>query len=252
MVRLVNTDFNTKELSEDFYVNKEFDASLKLITYNFFKQSSVYVSKYLGNDKIYSLNLLSKKYLDKNEILVYVTDEEFLVVFNHKTIYASKINLHYIADDIIKCILITKHIITLLSIDWSGKKLHYLINSNYQHAIENILIENIKIDETNIAKDLGDIYQLTQPMNELLSIKKHYLRISYVLSFLIVLFWIMGFGLELFSQNVFFNTPLDGLKNEIKYQKRVIKKNQDILDKHLSEYDEITKCLSYPIIKEEQ
>ncbi|WP_419764065.1 MAG: hypothetical protein ACNI28_09750 [Arcobacter sp.] len=246
MVRLVNTDFKTKEESESFYLNDTFDVSTKFFTYSFFQQYSVYISKYLGNNKLYSLNLLSKKYLASNEILVYVTDEEFIVLFNHKTIYTSKINVHYIIDDMIKCVLITKHILTLLSIDWEETRLLYLVDSNYKYAIENILKENIKINNHIIAKRLGDINQLTKPMNELLDAKKHYLRLTFVASFLVVLIWIMGFGLEMFSQKVFFNTSLDDLRNEVKFQVRTIKREKNLLDKHLLEYKDLNKCISYP------
>ena len=61
MVRLVITDFATKEDSEFFYVNDEFDVSQNMFTYHSFKKYSVYLSKY-SNDEIYSLNLSSKKY----------------------------------------------------------------------------------------------------------------------------------------------------------------------------------------------
>ena len=65
MVRLVITDFATKEDSENFYINEEFDVSQNMFTYSSFKKYSVYLSKYT-NDAVYSLNILSKKYLQKN------------------------------------------------------------------------------------------------------------------------------------------------------------------------------------------
>ena len=60
MVRLVRTDFDTREDSEYFYIADEFDASQNMFTYSSFKKYSVYLSKYT-NDEIYSLNILSKK-----------------------------------------------------------------------------------------------------------------------------------------------------------------------------------------------
>lgn len=244
MVRLVATDFKTKEASEAFYLNEKFDASQKIFTYSFFKKYSLYMSRYLGNYKIYSLNLLSKKYLDNNEFLVYITDEEFLVLFNHKTIYASKINLHYITDDIIKSILITKHLVAVLNIEDTQKKLNYLIDSRYKYAIENILKENVKLNDMVISKNLGDIEELTTPMNELLNTKIHYSRLAYVASLFVVVIWIFGFGLDIVSNKIFFNTSLDDLRSEVDFESRALIRQQKILDTHLSQYNEITKCIS--------
>jgi hypothetical protein len=245
MVRLVATDFKTKESSEAFYLNEKFDSSQKIFTYSFFKQYSVYMSRYQVNYTIYSLNLLSKKYLDNNEFLVYITDEEFLVLFNHKTIYASKINLHYITDDIIKSILITKHLVAVLNIDDTQKKLNYLIDSRYKYAIENIVRENIKINDTVIAQDIGDIEELTLPMNELLNTKTHYSRLAFVAGLFISVFWIMGYGLDMVSNKIFFNTSLDELRNEVDFESRALIRQQKILDTHLSQYNEMTKCISH-------
>ncbi|MDY0320731.1 MAG: hypothetical protein RBR23_03250 [Arcobacteraceae bacterium] len=245
MVRLVATDFKTKEASEAFYLNEKFDASQKIFTYSFFKKYSLYMSRYLGNYKIYSLNLLSKKYLNDNEFLIYITDEEFLVLFNHKTIYASKINLHYITDDIIKSILITKHLVAILNIDDTQKKLNYLIDSRYKYAIENIVKENIKINDTVIAQSLGDIEELTMPMNELVNTKTHYLRLAFVSGLLITVFWVIGFGLDIVSNKVFFNTSLDDLRSEVDFESRALIRQQKILDTHLSQYNEVTKCISH-------
>lgn len=245
MVRLVATDFKTKESSEAFYLNEKFDSSQKIFTYNFFKQYSVYMSRYLGNYKIYSLNLLSKKYLNDNEFLIYITDEEFLVLFNHKTIYTAKINLHYITDDIIKSILITKHLVAVLNIDDTTKKLNYLIDSRYKYAIENIVRENIKIDDKAVAQNLGDIEELTLPMNELLNIKTHYSRLAFVAGLFVVVFWVMGYGLDMVSNKIFFNTSLDDLRSEVDFENRSLIRQQKILDTHLSQYNEITKCISH-------
>ena len=115
MVRLVVTDFATKEDNETFYLNDEFDISQKMFTYDSFKKQSVYLSKYEVTNTIYSLNLLSKEYLNKNQLLVHITDSEYFILFNHKTVYSAKINQNFITDDIIKSILITKHIAMLSS-----------------------------------------------------------------------------------------------------------------------------------------
>ena len=51
MVRLVRTDFDTREDSEYFYIADEFDSSQNMFTYSSFKKYSVYLSKYT-NDEI--------------------------------------------------------------------------------------------------------------------------------------------------------------------------------------------------------
>lgn len=43
MVRLVITDFATKEDSENFYINEEFDVSQNMFTYKSFKKYSTYL-----------------------------------------------------------------------------------------------------------------------------------------------------------------------------------------------------------------
>ena len=65
MVRLVITDFATKEQNETFYLNDEFASAQNMFTYNSFKKYSVFLSRYEDTEEVFSLNLLSKKYLDK-------------------------------------------------------------------------------------------------------------------------------------------------------------------------------------------
>ena len=79
MVRLVRTDFDTKEDSEYFYTADEFDESQNMFTYSSFKKYSVYLSKYT-NDDIYSLNILSKKYLQRNQFLIHISDSEYVIL----------------------------------------------------------------------------------------------------------------------------------------------------------------------------
>ena len=68
MVRLVITDFTSKEESEYFYINEEYQSSQNMFTYSSFKKYSAYLPKE-SVDKFYSLNLLSKKYLQNNSII---------------------------------------------------------------------------------------------------------------------------------------------------------------------------------------
>ena len=82
MVRLVVTDFQTRDDNDTFYLNDEFDISQKMFTYDSFKKHSVYLSRYEVTNEIYSLNLLSKKHLNKNQLLVHITDSEYFILFN--------------------------------------------------------------------------------------------------------------------------------------------------------------------------
>ncbi|MCK9337131.1 MAG: hypothetical protein M0P43_04775 [Arcobacteraceae bacterium] len=252
MVRLVATDFKTKAASEAFYLNDRTDVSQKLFSYHYFKQYWVYMSHYRDNRKIYSLNFLSKKYLQKNEFLLYITDEEYVILFNHKTIYASKININFITDDIIKSILLTRHFAMLLNISSSEKRLSYIVDSRYKLAIENILKENTKIEDRVIAYSMGDIDDLTSTMNELINTKTHFSRLSFVVIFTIGILWSMFYGLEIFSNKVFFNTSLDDLRTEVDFENRAVMRQQTILDKNTLQYNELTKCLTHPTTKVNQ
>ena len=107
MVRLVRTDFSSRSDSEFFYINDEFEVSQSMFTYDSFKKYEVFLPKYMS-DNLYSLNLLSKKYLDDNQFLIHIADNEYIILFNHKTVYSAKINQNFITDDMIKSILINK------------------------------------------------------------------------------------------------------------------------------------------------
>ena len=157
MVRLVITDFATKEDNESFYINDEFDTTQNIFTYNSFKKYGVNLSRYETNNEIYSLNLLSKKHLDKNQFLLHIAEGEYIILFNHKTVYSAKINSNFITDDMIKSILITKHI-AMLSSGGSIDKIYYVINSKYKSAVENILKQNTKNEKNEVvAQPLGEI-----------------------------------------------------------------------------------------------
>ena len=244
MVRLVVTDFQTKEDNETFYLNDEFDISQKMFTYNSFKKHSVILSKYEATKTIYSLNLLSKKYLNKNQILVHITDSEYFILFNHKTVYSAKINQNFITDDIIKSILITKHI-AMLSSGGSIKKYYYVINSKYKSAVENILKQNTKNEKSEeIAYSLGNIEELIKPLNELDTLKSHYGKNIFVVFFILLLVWIIFFGLEQATKKYIYKEPLEKLKREIKVEKRLIHRQKILFNRTNKKYKELTDCIT--------
>lgn len=248
MVRLVITDFDSKEDSEYFYILDEFDASQNMFTYDSFKKYNVYLSKYT-NDEIYSLNLLSKKYLRKNQFLIHISDSEYVILFNHKTVYSAKINQNFITDDMIKSILITKHI-AMLSSGGSIENIYYVISSKYKSAVENILKQNTKNEKNDvIAESLGEIWDLVKPLNELDTFKSHSSKLIYS-SFLIGgTLWAIFFGLNMFADKVFQRESLDNLKREVKIEEQLIKRQQILLNNSQQRFTEITECLTLPEVK---
>lgn len=243
MVRLVITDFATKEDSEFFYVNDEFDVSQNMFIYHSFKKYSVYLSKY-SNDEIYSLNLLSKKYLGRNQFLIHIADGEYVILFNHKTVYSAKINQNFITDDMIKSILITKHI-AMLSSGGAIENIYYVINSKYKCAIENILKQNTKNEKQEVvAKSLGEIEELVKPLKELDTSKSHFTKLTYMSLLLGVSFWVMFSGLKTFTDKVFYTEPLENLQRELRVETQLAKRQEKLLNESQIKYKELTDCIS--------
>ena len=248
MVRLVRTDFDTKEDSEYFYTADEFDESQNMFTYSSFKKYSVYLSKYT-NDEIYSLNILSKKYLQRNQFLIHISDSEYVILFNHKTVYSAKINQNFITDDMIKSILITKHI-AMLSSGGDIENIYYVINSKYKSAVENILKQNTKNDKNHVvAKSLGETWDLVKPLNELDTYKSHISKLSYASVLIAGSVWAMAFGLNMFAEKFFQIESLDNLKREIKVEEQLIKRQNIMLNTSEKKYKEITACITIPEVK---
>jgi len=245
MVRLVRTDFATKEDSEYFYVTDEFDSSQNMFTYDSFKKYNVYMSKYT-EEAIYSLNILSKRYLEKNQILIHISDSEYAILFNHKTVYSAKINQNFITDDMIKSILITKHI-AMLSSGGEIENIYYVINSKYKSAVENILKQNTKNEKHKVvAKSLGEIRDLIKPLNELDTFKTHTSKLIYCIFLIGGALWLMLFGLTFFSDKVFYKESLDNLKRDVKIEAQLTIRQQTTLNETEKKYKDITECITLP------
>ena len=248
MVRLVRTDFDTKEDSEYFYTSDEFDISQNMFTYSSFKKYSVYLSKYT-NDAVYSLNILSKKYLDRNQFLIHISDSDYVILFNHKTVYSAKINQNFITDDMIKSILITKHI-AMLSSGGSIENIYYVINSKYKSAIENILKQNTKNEKNHVvAKSLGETWDLVKPLNELDTYKSHISKLTYVIVLIAGSVWAMAFGLNMIADKFLQIESLDNLKREVKVEDQLIKRQNILLNTSETKYKDITACITKPEVK---
>lgn len=244
MVRLVITDFATKEDNEAYYINDEFDSLQNMFTYSSFKKHNVFLSRYETSDEIYSLNLLSKKYLAKNQFLIHIAEGEFIILFNHKTVYSAKINSNFITDDMIKSILITKHI-AMLSSGGDIEKIYYVINSKYKSAIENILKQNTRNEKGEIvAQSLGEIKDLVKPLTELETLNSHAMKNTYILFFTLTILWIVFYGLDIASSKIIGKESLDGLKKELEIQNRLLKRQEILYKKSISEYDKLAECIT--------
>lgn len=245
MVRLVRTDFTSKEDSEFFYINDEFATSNKFFTYSAFKKYEVYLSKY-SNDEVYSLNLLSRKYLDNNQFLVHIADNEYIILFNHKTVYSAKINQNFITDDMIKSILITKHI-AMLSSGGTIENIYYVINAKYKSAIENILKQNTRNEKGNIiAKSLGELRELVKGLNELDTFKTHSSKLSYASFLVLGTLWSIFYGLDFFADKIIQKESLDSLKQELRVENQLLKRQEVLLVKNEKAYSEIAECIKKP------
>lgn len=248
MVRLVRTDFDTKEDSEHFYITDEFDISQNMFTYSSFKKHGVYLSKYV-DDAVYSLNLLSKKYLERNQFLIHISDNEYIILFNHKTVYSARISQNFITDDMIKSILITKHI-AMLSSGGAIENIYYVISSKYKSAVENILKQNTKNEKNHvIAKSLGETWDLVKPLNELDTFKSHSSKMIYSIFLLTGTLWVIFFGLDNLTDRVFKKESLDTLKREVQIEDQLIKRQKILLGNSEKKYKEITECLTLPGVK---
>ncbi len=248
MVRLVRTDFDTKEDSEHFYITDEFDISQNMFTYSSFKKYGVYLSKYV-DDAVYSLNLLSKKYLERNQFLIHISDDEYIILFNHKTVYSARISQNFITDDMIKSILITKHI-AMLSSGGAIENIYYVISSKYKSAVENILKQNTKNEKNHvIAKSLGETWDLVKPLNELDTFRSHSSKMMYSFFLLTGTLWVIFFGLDNLTDRVFKKESLDTLKREVQIEDQLIKRQKILLANSEKKYKEITECLTLPGVK---
>lgn len=242
MVRLIITDFKDKSENEAFYITDEYETKVQLFTYYRLKKHSVYLSKYEVNDNLYSLNVVSKKHLKKNQFLIYIEDEKFIILFNHKTIYSAKINPNFMADDIIKSILTTKHI-TMLSGGGNSIELNYIINSKYKSALEHLLQQNTKNEKNEImAFEINEINRLVKNLNELDTNKSHFGKLIFIVVFISFIFWAIFSGLGILSKKVLVEEPLKILNRQLAIEKNRLKKQKVLLREKQVIYKKEVDC----------
>ncbi len=249
MVRLVITDFSLKEENYDLYVNDEFGDNQTMFTYDSLKKHSVILSKYDIHDEVYSLNLLSKKHLDNNQLLVHIADEEYYILFNHKTVYTAKVNPNFISDDIMKSVLITKHI-AMLSSGGEIEHIYYVTNTKYNAAIENILKQNTKNEKGEvIAESLGDVNTLVEKLNPLDTINTYSLKSAYIIGLISMIAVIIFYILPSIEKKYIETSSLKKIKNEIRIQKRLVVREKILLRTARRKHKELTQCISNGAVK---
>ncbi len=245
MVRLVITDFSTQEENEFFYPADEYEAQKYFLTYHRFKKYGLFLSKSYEDDDVYSLSLLSKHYLKSGEFLVYISDYEFVILFNHKRVYSSKINPNFIIDDIIKSVLIAKHIIMLTNTTGNMSKLYCVANTKYRYAVENIVTRNITKDSPNISAEiLGRAEELVKPLNELTTMNNLVLKNIAALAVVGVLWWVAFFAYDMLILKFVNKHSTKAQEIELRVQKRLIQKEKIAYKKLEKEYNTMLSCIS--------
>ena len=244
MVRLVRDDFLNVEDNHAFYSNNEVEKFDKMIWLKSLKVKHVELPSIMAaNNEIYSLINLSKQYLSKNQLLVSITDEDYIILFNHKTVYSAKVNIDFLIDDIIKSILINKHI-SRLSMSEENKTLHYIVSSKFKDAIEYLFEQNTKNENNKvIAKSLGDIDVLVKPLIKLDTYSTFFYKNLILLGLAVFSFYTLFFGLDAIKSKYFSINSLSSLESKISLYKRFIKKETINLKKVQVEYKEIISCL---------
>jgi len=222
MVRLITTDcfYNSNN-------NETLQNGIKIFVYHNFQEHSSIVSKDDLKDTLYSLNIVSKTHLPKENFLIYMNDFEYSVCFNHKTIYSLRLTETFKINDIIKSVLITKNLIMLLS---AGEvdKVYYIIDSNYEELYKNLLEENLKnAQEECIVQSVGTTLNLVQNLPELETLTKFLLK---YLTLGIVFITAIFITFNTFNQdrdNCYELSQKDKLLTKINGQNIQLKKNEE-------------------------
>lgn len=245
MVRIIVTDYSTKEEYEDFYSDpNELEFLSEVFVYHKYKKNKAYLPKSQINDSIYSLNLLSKKYLDSDNFLVYIGDSEFYILFNHKTIYSAKINENFITDDMIKSILITKHL-TMLSSGGSIDEIYYVIDSKYRFAIENILKQNTKNEKHQvIAHELGHIDTLVKNIPEMDTLGTFVKKNSLIAAIILFMIIMINSIFPAIEKNYLVNNYVSKYEKDLKIEQQLSGKLVNRFNIVSKEFKELTQCIT--------
>lgn len=243
MVRLIVTDFSSYEDNISFYSTDEFETVENIFTFDSLKKEEVFLPKESLKDDIYSLNLLSKKYLQNNEFLVYVSENEYYILYNHKTNYNAKINQEFFIDDLIKSILITKHITKLVNNN-DETKIYFLIENSYKEVVESLFKVNLHIQNQDLhITNLGEVKNLVKPLNKLFTFKNYFIKVSYIFILLSGFFWYIFSGAQLLTDNFINKKSMKSLDRNLRLATISDKRINSILNKELRTYKNISQCM---------
>jgi len=245
MVRLIVTDYHSKEEYEDFYTSiDELEPLKELFVYYKYRKYKAYLPRSHVHENIYSLNILSRKYLDYDNFLIYIGDSEFYILFNHKTIYSAKINENFITDDMIKSILIAKHL-TMLSSGGSIDKIYYIIDSKYKFAIENILKQNTKNENNQvIATELGHVETLVKKVPEMDTLSTFVKKNSVIAAVLFIIYLTVNSVLPFIEKNYLEDNFIEKYEKELQIEQRLNKRLLNRFEKVAKEHKDLTQCIS--------
>lgn len=245
MVRLITTDIINREKIIDTNLK---DKNIEVFSYFQFEKYSAFVSSLELQNDLYSLNLLSKKYLLKENFLIYMSDFEYSICFDHKTIYSLKIMGDFKINDLIKSVLITKNLIMLLG-GGSSNKIYFLIDSEYEELYTNILRENLKNEKGEYSVNkLGNLIDLTRGLVQL-ETKKKFLYKYLFLGVMLLLSVTVSF--TLFSKESKdkpieenykkLEIKLDNLKGQLAYNQKKLNEINSKFEKDFGSIQKVSK-----------
>lgn len=204
MVRLVLTNFPFAHEIKEFYA-EGFEKNMKrMFFYNGFNnKEEVYLPKEdLKKTKFYSINELSQNFIEDNNFLVYISDRQFNILFDHITISSTILDKKYKIEDIIKLIIITKHL-SILSSGGDLEKIFYVIDSEHKSTIEHLLkINTMNENAQIIAKDLGTKEELIPKLTELDTSESFIFKQLQLLLVTTITFCAIFFGAELLFKKI--------------------------------------------------
>ena len=230
MIRLANTTSFTQQYEKKLAVDIVDLSNVEIFSYHDYQIHSTIVPAAALVDDLYSINILSKIYLADNNFLIYMNNNEYIIVFNHETIYMQELSNEFIFNDIIKLSLITKNLLNLLSI---GKQqtTYFIIDSQYKELHENILYRNIfKNNSHGSFKNLGSISELVKKIPELETRSKYNGKLILLLVLIMISLYFTFGGLSKIISNYYSANSNALIESQIKIVSKQIEKNMEFLN----------------------
>ena len=238
MVRLVITDFAIKEKAYEHYKVTEYDAFKEIFVYSNFKKEVTYVPESVKSEKFYSINELSKSKLEDEEFLIYVNEEEFILLFNHKTIFYTYMDENFFLEDLSKSIVVMKHMNQMIS-NIPDSKIVMVVESSKRSLIKTVLENNISIPIEQ--RSLEEMIQNEPTMDTNNSFMKK--NLTFIASLALIL-WIGFYGFSMLSHQIFYKTSLQKINKDLKLHKRLISRANVTIKTKQKEYEELKACMT--------